>query len=164
MLAGIRGPAVVVDDDGWIAVSRGVRLKSRLSVPGEGRVTRVPGIGPCAAQRLDHGWLLLPTSHRREATQLHLVLGTEPVLEVAGVADTWRCRLSSRHAQIVMLLQAAGSQGMTAAALSRALFGEDDHLVTVRAEVSRLRRIMGEFILGNPYRLSTEVTVSIVER
>ncbi len=60
-----------------------------------------------------------------------------------------------------MLLHSAGPSGLTSAALSRALFGEDDHLVTVRAEVSRLRRIIGEFILGNPYRLSSEVTVSV---
>lgn len=161
LLTGVRGAAVVVDDDGWIAVSRGIRVKSRLSVPSEGKTVRVPGLGPCKAQRLDRGWLLLPTTERQERTHLKVILGSEPVLEVVGETESWRTRLSSRHAQILMLLHVAGSDGLSAAALSRALFREDDHLVTVRAEVSRLRRIIGEFVLGNPYRLSPDVEFSI---
>ncbi len=52
LLVGVRGPVVVIDDDGWVAVSRGVRLKSRLSVPIEGRFVEVPGLG-----RVRHsGW------------------------------------------------------------------------------------------------------------
>ena len=40
-----------------------------------------------------------------------------------------------RHAAILRLLSRAGPDGLSAAALSRALFGDDEHLVTVRAEV-----------------------------
>lgn len=161
MLAGISGPAVVVDDAGWVAVSRGIRLGSRLSVPSEGRFLKVPGLGVCAPERLDHGWLLLPDRPRDRVTRLNLILGDEPILEVDGGGEAWRCRLSSRHAQILHLLDSAGSSGLSAAALSRALYGGEDHLVTVRAEVSRLRRILGECIVSNPYRLASNVTLSI---
>ncbi len=39
-------------------------------------------------------------------------------------------------------------------ALSRALFGDDEHLVTVRAEVSRLRRVVGAIVAATPYRVA----------
>jgi hypothetical protein len=51
---------------------------------------------------------------------------------------------------------------MTAAQLSTALFGDQEHCVTVRAEVSRLRRVIGGLVTTNPYRLATGVTLTVV--
>ena len=51
---------------------------------------------------------------------------------------------------------------MTAAQLSTALFGDEEHCVTVRAEVSRLRRVVGGLVTANPYRLATGVRLSVV--
>lgn len=162
-LAGISGPAVVVDNEGWVAVSRGVRLRQRLSAPSEGRSVKVPGLGMCAPERLDTGWLLLPTRAREQVTRLHLTQGSEPLLEIIDESggQSWRCQVSSRHAQILELLHIAGPGGLTAAALSRAMYGGEDHLVTVRAEMSRLRRIVGEFISSNPYRLAPGVRLTV---
>ena len=47
---------------------------------------------------------------------------------------------------------------MTAARLSTALFGDEEHCVTVRAEVSRLRRVIGGLVTTNPYRLADGVS------
>ena len=51
---------------------------------------------------------------------------------------------------------------MTAAQLSTALFGDEEHQVTVRAEVSRLRRVVGGLVTTNPYRLAAGVTLAVV--
>ena len=48
-------------------------------------------------------------------------------------------------------------QGLSAARLSRALFGDDEHVVTVRAEVSRLRRVVGAIVGTAPYRVADGV-------
>ncbi len=46
----------------------------------------------------------------------------------------------------------AAPPGLTAGRLSQALFGTAEHVVTVRAEVSRLRRAIGALVATNPYR------------
>jgi hypothetical protein len=47
---------------------------------------------------------------------------------------------------------------MTAAQLSRELFGDGDHAVSARAEVSRLRRVLGALVATNPYRIAEGVS------
>jgi len=49
--------------------------------------------------------------------------------------------LSSRHSEILALL-AWHRDGLSADRLSRLVYGQDDHLVTLRAEMVRLRRIL----------------------
>ena len=58
-----------------------------------------------------------------------------------------------------MLLARAGAAGLDAGALSTALYGDREHLVTVRAEMSRLRRSLGGLLLARPYRIAPEVEV-----
>ena len=60
---------------------------------------------------------------------------------------------------MLLLLANAGAAGMDAAALSAALYGDREHLVTVRAEMSRLRRSLGGLLLARPYRLAPHVDV-----
>ena len=72
--------------------------------------------------------------------------------------------MTRRHADVLVLLQRAGRPGMTAAQLSTALFGDEEHCVTVRAEVSRLRRAIGGLVTTNPYRLADGVTLSVTGR
>ena len=49
--------------------------------------------------------------------------------------------------------------GLDAAALSRALYGDREHVVTVRVEMSRLRRTLGGLLLARPYRIAPDVAV-----
>ena len=56
----------------------------------------------------------------------------------------------------------AGAAGLTAAQLSTALFGDQEHCVTVRAEVSRLRKVIGGLVTTNPYRLADGVRLSVL--
>jgi hypothetical protein len=63
---------------------------------------------------------------------------------------------------VLLQLHRAGPAGLTAAQLSTALFGDGDHLVTARAEVSRLRRAVGGLVLTSPYRLAPDLTLRVV--
>jgi hypothetical protein len=52
---------------------------------------------------------------------------------------------------------------MNAAELSEALYGDREHMVTVRAELSRLRRTLGGLLLARPYRVTPGVEVRLPE-
>jgi hypothetical protein len=80
---------------------------------------------------------------------------------VCGEGPPWRSPLTRRHAEILSLLHAAGPAGLTASRLSRALYGDDAHQVTVRAEVSRLRRVVGGLVTTGPYRISADVSLTV---
>lgn len=157
VLATTSGPLLLVDDDGWVAHHAGVLVRDRIAAPRADRPLTVPGLGLCVPERLGEGWLVRPDERAvRLSARLHEVDG-RAVLEVSGAPDAgggWRVSLTPRHADILRLLAAAGTEGMSAARLSRALFGDDEHLVSVRAEVSRLRRAVGALVGTAPYRVA----------
>jgi len=75
----------------------------------------------------------------------HLVLdlaGASPRLEVSGPSRQWVHTLSPRYAELLLTL-AQHPEGRTAGQLAADLFGDPGRTVTVRAEVSRLRRTLG---------------------
>ena len=76
------------------------------------------------------------------------------LLEIGGE----RLELTPRHSEIVALLS-LHPDGLTSRELGRELYGADCKAVTVRAEVSRLRRRLGPVLARNPYRLDAEVSV-----
>ncbi|HJQ06342.1 MAG TPA: GAF domain-containing protein [Nocardioides sp.] len=153
------GPLLVVDDHGWVAHQSGIAARDRIEVPRPDRAIAVPGLGLCLPERLGEGWLVRPgtTDTRLRA---RLTGGSEPVLEVTG-DESWRTALTRRHADILGQLAAAGARGLTAGELSTRLYGDADHLVTVRAEISRLRRAVGALIATNPYRLADGVELEV---
>ncbi len=62
-------------------------------------------------------------------------------------------RLGRRHSEIVLLL-AAHPDGLGGEALARELYGEREVTpVTLRAELSRLRQLLGPLLASRPYRL-----------
>jgi hypothetical protein len=162
-LAAISGsPLLVVDDRGWVAYAAGVAARDRIAVPRADTALGVPGLGLCLPERLSDGWLIRPaTAEQTIRATLHLA--GPPTLEVCGGHDSWRVPLTARHAQILTLLHRAGPTGLTASALSQALYGDDQHLVTTRAEVSRLRRAVGALVATQPYRLADGVRLAVLE-
>ena len=69
-----------------------------------------------------------------------------------------RWRLGRRHSELLVLLLAHPA-GSTGDELGFGLYGDDASPVTVRAELSRLRRALGpELMESRPYRLRAEVT------
>ncbi|MEU6041204.1 GAF domain-containing protein [Actinomadura sp. NPDC047616] len=160
LLATSSEPLLLVDDHGWVAHSSGVAATERVAVPAEGRALAVPGLGVCVPERLPDGWLVRPSTRARPM-MLDLDLADAPVLQVRSGDARWRCALTTRHAEILLLLHAAGPDGLSAQALSRALYGDAEHVVTVRAEVSRLRRSLGAFVESQPYRLARGVRMGL---
>ena len=151
------GPLLVVDDHGWVAHHAGIAARDRIEVPRADRALAVPGLGLCLPERLADGWLVRPGE---EGLAIRARLsGCE--LEVVTDGGAWRASLTPRHAEILRLLATAGPAGLTAAALSTRLHGDDAHLVTARAEVSRLRRVVGALVATHPYRLADGVQLEV---
>jgi hypothetical protein len=163
VLAGVQGPLLLVDDHGWVAHQSGIAVRDRIEMPRSDRLLAVPGLGLCTPERVGEGWLIRPRE-AGTAIAAELDLTDPPVLRLRSAAEPWRTPLTRRNADVLVLLRRAGRPGMTAAQLSTALFGDDQHCVTVRAEVSRLRRAIGGLVTTNPYRLADGVTLSVVGR
>ena len=53
--------------------------------------------------------------------------------------------------------------GLSAQALARCLYGPGAKAVTVRAEVARVRRVAGELIDAQPYRLAADVRADFLD-
>ena len=53
----------------------------------------------------------------------------------------------------------ADGRGHTAAQVAQSLFGDPARVVTVRAEISRLRRVLSGLIAAQPYRFADAVVV-----
>jgi hypothetical protein len=161
VLATVQGPMLLVDDHGWVAHHAGVAARDRIAVPRADTTLAIPGLGLCLPERLPDGWLIRPADGPRAICAV-LDLTGEPTLEVRAQGDPWRTSVSRRHAELLQLLHAAGPTGLTAGQLSRSLFGDAEHTVTVRAEISRMRRQLGAIVATRPYRLAEGVDLSIV--
>ncbi|MCF2531902.1 GAF domain-containing protein [Yinghuangia soli] len=124
---------------------------------------RLPGI-------VEEGPVVLPDGRHAvveslEAGRFFLVLGggrpgAEPVLRFAGLGRS-RARLTVgnmqheltvRHGEIVAVLLAHPG-GLSAEELAREVYGAAGRAGTVRAELSRLRPVLGHRLGSDPYRL-----------
>lgn len=71
-------------------------------------------------------------------------------------------RLSMRHSELMLLL-ALHPEGLSADAIAVMLHDDDVPAVTIRAELARLRRLLGsDVLLSRPYRLAQLVQVDAV--
>ncbi|MFE0022397.1 GAF domain-containing protein [Amycolatopsis sp. NPDC059021] len=170
VLAKVRGRAVVVDRHGWVAATAGLAPVDRIALPtgcSPGRAW-LPAYGSCQIEPLPSGWLvrLADGGDAADAQPTRVVLDVrvprEPTLTVSGDTGTWTHRLSPRHAEMLYVL-ACRRDGRSASELSLDLFGDAARTVTVRAEMSRLRRHFGGILGGRPYRFADDVEV-VIER
>ncbi|QCW50350.1 GAF domain-containing protein [Nocardioides dongxiaopingii] len=153
------GPLLVVDDHGWVAHHEGLAARDRIEAPSPDRPVAVPGLGLCVPERLGRGWLVRPSGGAvRVTARLH----PDGVLDVVAGDRSWRATLTRRHAQILTHLAGAGPRGLDACALSVLVHGDAEHVVTARAEVSRLRRAVGALVATGPYRLADGVRLEVV--
>lgn len=90
------------------------------------------------------------------------ILGTdEAVIRLPG--HTLGVALSPRHSELVWLL-ARAPRGLSAQALDAALNERGGQLVTVRAELVRLRRVLGDGVLASrPYRFTVPIATDADE-
>ncbi|MGW0930648.1 GAF domain-containing protein [Streptomyces sp. NPDC002644] len=108
--------------------------------------------------------LLEPPSRGDGALELTALGRDEALLRTGGGR---RVRLSRRHSEIVVLL-ARHPEGLTGDELACALYPDEAvPPVTLRAELARLRRVLGAGVLASrPYRLTSPVDcdLGLVER
>lgn len=166
ILARTGAPALAVDPHGWVAAVDRLPPRTRVSLPRDFSAGRahVGDLGPCDVEPLPGGWLLRVTDPDETATTTHVVLVESTdgpaTVHVDSSGAAWVLHPSPRHLQILRLL-AAHPDGLSAAELSAHLFGTADRTVTVRAEMSRLRRKLGGLLVASPYRFADIVSVEV---
>ncbi|MFD4602252.1 GAF domain-containing protein [Streptomyces sp. NPDC058464] len=167
VLARLGGRAVVVDADGWTAAVTGMPYPRRLSLPKSLSPGRrwLPALGLCAVEPLAGGWLLRAVDDPAPVGGGRLVLDLarprRPSVTVGGGASSWSRELSPRHAELLYLL-AVRRAGRSAAGLAEDVFGDASRTVTVRAEMSRIRRYLGALLEHRPYRFRDDAEIEVL--
>ncbi|MEU7405430.1 GAF domain-containing protein [Streptomyces sp. NPDC044948] len=167
VLARIGGRALVADRDGWTAAVTGMPYLERVALPGspEAGTRRLPVLGACTVEPLAEGWLVRATVEPvpQGATRIVLDLGQSRrwSVRVLGGAEDWTRELSPRHAELLYLL-AVRRGGRSAAGLAEDMFGDPARTVTVRAEMSRVRRYLGAHLEHRPYRFCEDAEVEVL--
>lgn len=101
---------------------------------------------------LDAPALWSPAEPRAATLRLRTLGLPEAVADLDGRS----LRFSRRHSEILVAL-AAEPDGLTAEQLEIALYPDDRHTSTVRAEMARLRSLLGPVLSSRPYRITVEV-------
>lgn len=170
VLARLGGRAAVVDGDGWTAAVSGMPYVNRIALPKSPSAGRrwLPALGLCALEPLAGGWLVRAVDEAGgrvpgDTTRIVLDLGRARrwSVTVSGGAGTWTHELSPRHAELLYLL-AVHRGGRSASGLAEDMFGDPARTVTVRAEMSRVRRYLGGFLEHRPYRFCEEAEVQVL--
>ncbi|MEW2293877.1 GAF domain-containing protein [Streptomyces sp. NPDC006743] len=167
VLARLGGRAAVVDRDGWTAAVTGMPYTARIALPNSPAPGShwLPAIGLCSLEPLADGWLLRAGEEAAPPGEAHIVLDLSRPhrwsLAVSGDAGTWTRELSPRHAELLCLL-AVHRAGRGAAELAGEVFGDPARTVTVRAEMSRVRRYLGALLEHRPYRFRDDARVRLL--
>jgi hypothetical protein len=137
-------------------------LPDRLDVSGGVERIELDDGREAVVEQLDEGYLLrIPGSVRRSRVSLRLkLLGAgQPLAVVQGR----EIALTLRRAEVLALLLLHPA-GLTAEQLMLQLYGDEGNPTTVRAEMHRLRNLLGEGILDTkPYRIIADVTGDVTE-
>jgi hypothetical protein len=148
------GPAAALSPSGRVLATTPVNWTSgRIEIPVDACEVALPDGTEAAVHPLGEGTLVLasrPARSRPRTTPSHLeLLGRDRATLTTPTATH---RLTVRHSEIVALLS-LHPDGLDARALSRLLYDAPGHEVAVRAELHRLRDILGAALLTRPYRL-----------
>lgn len=163
LLARLDGKALVLAADGTTAAVTGLVAPQHVVLPGDLAAGEawLPALGTVTAEPLPGGWLIRvhdedDPAGSASSTSLVLDLAGEPELRVSGPAGEWTHRPSPRHTEILLSL-VRYRDGRSAAELADDLFADPARTVTIRAEVSRLRRTLGPLLQRQPYRIGDGV-------
>ena len=150
-LLNVRGGVVMSVPHGWVDGTLAI-------APGGADVTLPDGSRATAEPLGDGGYLVWRAPPPRTAPELRPsalrleFLGGRPGVRIGDRLVT----LGLRQAELLAVL-ALCPEGLTAEQLALELYGEEGKSVTVRAEVSRLRRVLGPALLARPYRFAEPV-------
>ncbi len=150
------GRVVVSSPPGW--------LGDHIDVPPEGgRFTLSSGVG-AVAEPLDSGqasivWKVGSSSEPPKAALRLEGLGRRRATLSQGGGTV---ELSPRHSEILTLL-ALNPEGMSGKDLATQIYGSNAKSVSVRAEMSRLRKLLGCLLMADPYRLVADVEADFLD-
>jgi hypothetical protein len=150
------GRVVASYPKGWLGTRVPLDAEGAFVFPADQEVTLEPLDAP--------GGAFLVRARPRGARLRHsavIVEATAPG-RVRVSQGNWRVDLSPRHSEIMALL-VLYPDGLTSEQLLDRLQLSSRKAVTVRAEISRLRRVLGPILLGNPYRLQGVVHADLDE-
>lgn len=165
VLGGCDVPSAVVNPHGRILLSMPPGwLGSRLRLSADG--VPVPPVSDeikVDRMRCADGFLVLresdgATGDHRPVLRIE-ALGRE---RAAGALGRRSFEFTPRHSEILVIL-AQHPEGLSEDELAAALYGSSIKNVTIRAEISRLRRLLGSVILTRPYRLVADVRGDFLE-
>ncbi len=167
VLSRTEGRALVVDRHGWTAAVTGMPYTERLALPKSVSAGQrwLPALGRCSLEPLAGGWLVRAADEPSAGPAARIVLDLggprRRSVRVSDGAGSWTRELSPRHAELLYLL-AVHRAGRSAADLARDVFGDPARTVTVRAEMSRVRRYLGALLEHRPYRFTESAEVEVV--
>lgn len=136
-------------------------LPDRLEIPPGSQRIQLDDGREAVVEPLDEGYLLrMPGSVRRRASLRLKLLGPGRPSAVVGGQEI---ALTLRRAEMLALLLLHPG-GLTAEQLMLHLYGDEGNPTTVRAEMHRLRTLLGEGILDTkPYRIIASVTGDLTD-
>jgi hypothetical protein len=164
VLRGCRPPCAVVDASGRVLHSTPAGwLRGNLHLNPDGSFAREPREA-LTLEPLEAGTGFLVRRARDEdpAAKVPLEIRALGQDRVTGTVGRQHIRLSQRHSEIVVIL-ALHPNGLTDDELMPALYRTTCSPVTIRAEISRLRRVFGPLLETHPYRLATDVCADFLE-
>lgn len=163
LVAGLKMQWVLCDRYGWVLGASGVAPVEHLNfMATSGGLVEgpqiLPGIGPCEVAIL--GEVVLITSPRNHTEHRYVLDPAAATLELELDGRSSTHQLSGRHTAILLALAHAVGP-VEPAELGRLAWGATAVTeVTVRAEVSRLRKRFPELVSPAPYRLLVELAVN----
>src|SRR5579875_145457 len=165
-------PRALLSHSGRVIASQplGWLPAERLAVPSDGgAMTIAPGISAVAEPLGPDAFLLsvLPVLESSGHLPTHLSLtllgpGRAIALLELGDGAARQVQLRMRHAEILTLL-CANPSGLTSEQLSEGLYGDPLRTGSIRVEISRLRKLLGDCLDTDHYRLRSGVTSDVAQ-
>ncbi|HET6449459.1 MAG TPA: GAF domain-containing protein [Conexibacter sp.] len=160
-------PQALATASGRVLVAHIAELTGRrLALPSAEGLVALPVGGTAIAEPLpgDRGFLLWPAArdqpYRAPGSAIRMdALGRDRALVRIGDATHL---LTPRHSELLALL-ALRPSGWRAEELASELFRDLGKPVSVRAELARLRRVLGDVIDAQPYRLRAPICADFME-
>jgi hypothetical protein len=151
------GRVLMANPPGW--------LPDPLAVPAGGGRFGMPSGAEAVAEPLESGHAYLvwrvsggAVAPPRATLRLEALGRRRASLRQAGGA----VELSRRHSEILILL-ALNPEGASGEDLALQIYGARTKSASLRAEMSRLRRLLGCLLVANPYRLQAEVQADFLD-
>lgn len=119
-------------------------------------------LGAVGGWRRENGcdlWLPGRCEQTQSTTMRLTALGRDQAVLRRGGTQT---RLNRRHSEVLVIL-ALHPEGVTGDQLVSALYDDDTAGATVRVEVARLRRVLGDVLRSRPYRLAAPLTADFLD-